>query len=256
MSQEDKPGEGEGTTQAGADSDQFKAKVKAGAEDEVEGEAEAEAEVEGEKPGEGVPAAPELTFEQIQGHPAYQQLQGERDRTKNLLRDTEAEATQSRQQLAQIRRQRDEELVATLGDSQETRDLVTRLRENEELAANLQVREKKVVSLERKLLVEELASEYQVDAGVLQRIDVKTGAEMEAAAKALKEQGAGSAQPGQAGQPGQPPPKAPALAHLPDAAVSTAAARSWAQDQEDYIAGNITLEQYRAKALKAGKDLM
>lgn len=254
MSQEDKPGEGEGTTQAGADSDQFKAKVKAGAEDEVEGEAEAEAEaeVEGEKPGEGVPPAPELTFEQIQATPAFQQVQGERDRTKNLLRDTETDAAAARQQLAQIRRQRDEDLVVQLGDSQETRDLVTRLRETEEKAANLELREKKVAPLEREALARELGSEYSVDWQDLNSAEVKTGPEMEAVAKALKKERERAGTPQQPGAPA----KKPALGHLPDAAVSTAAARSWAQDQDDYIAGNITLEQYRAKALKAGKDLM
>ena len=202
-----------------------------------------------EAPGEGVPPAPELTLEQVQATPWFQELQGQRDRTKNLLRDSETSGEQARQQLTALQRQRDEELVGQLGDTQEVRDLVTRIRQNEELAANLSVREAKVRHLEYEELVGDLANEYGVDPEALRTADVKNALEMEVYAKALKSV-AGT------NQPETTPARLPALSHAPDAAVTTSstAALGEAQIKDAYIAGDIDHAEYAARMKKIGKE--
>lgn len=201
-----------------------------------------------EKPGEGVPPAPELTLEQVQATPFFQDVQGRHDRMKNLLRDSETSGAETRQQLAKFRRERDEEVLTTLGDTPEVRDLVARLRHAEELEGNLAVRESKVTNLEHEGLVRELAQEYGIDPEALRTADVKDSVEMEAYAKALKSV-AGTAQ-------GGPKAKVPALTHQPDAALTTssAAALSEAAIKDAYIAGDIERPEYETRMAKIGKQ--
>jgi len=194
------------------------------------------------------PTPVEVTLEQVQGTPAYRNIQGENDRLRNVIQKNEQfiQGILERDDAALSEEFKDDPRIVTL--IQERAAARTQLSQNP-LAPQIQEEALKIQC------AQSVARDFGVSYDTLIAADVSTAVEMEAYAKALKAVGSLAQTPAPAQTPPDTPAKLPALEHTPDAAIATQQPlQGWPQVQEAYSEGKISTEEYQKQATIHGKQ--